>query len=315
MAVRAGRQMSYQQLFHVSPATGEYQYCGEQDFLRVLDSEYHALEEDTSGCRSQYIIISNVDEQTFSETFSHPCKKLFTSSFFEYIPGLALLLVRMTSAAHEQGYNALHSMITRKCAFMNGLDLQLSVMGHVAITSNGRTKKADQTYRPVVVPQPRSDHWPTVVIQCAYSQPRSKLANDARWWLLEAGGDVKTVLTILVHQTRREVVEKWELIPRETRQGQNKKVPEITRRVVMSQKTDNDPIRVTGYPLTLPFEHLFLRPANPGEGDIVLDESDLETIATLTWRDRLNITYLRYGMGSERRLKMYYIAQLNGREE
>jgi hypothetical protein len=101
---------------------------------------------------------------------------------------------------------------------------------------------------------------------------------------LEAGGDVKTALTIFVHQTRREVViEKWELTPRETRQNQNKKVPEITRRAVMSQKTDNDPIRVTGHPLTLPFEHFFLRPANPGEGDIVLDESDLKTIAKLIW--------------------------------
>jgi hypothetical protein len=286
MAVRAGRQNRYQQLFHVSSATREYQYCGEPDFLKVLDSEYHALEEGRTGCRSQYIIISNVDEQTFSETFSSPdlCKKLFTCSFFEYIPDLALLLVRMTTAAHEQAYNALHSMIIRKCAFMNGLDLGLQVMGEVAITSNGRTKKADQTYRPIVLPQLRSDHWPTVVIQCAYSQPRSKLADDARWWLLEAGGDVKTALTIFVHQTRREVViEKWELIPRETRQNQNKKVPEITRRAVMSQKTDNDPIRVTGYPLTLPFEHFFLRPANPGEGDIVLDESDLKTIAKLIW--------------------------------
>ncbi|PKX95868.1 uncharacterized protein P174DRAFT_430188 [Aspergillus novofumigatus IBT 16806] len=288
MAVRAGRQNSYQQLFRVSPETSEYQYCGEQDFLKVLDSEYHALEEDTTGCRSQYIIISNVDEQTFSETFSSPnlCKKLFTCSFFEYIPDLALLLVRMTTAAHEQAHNALHTMIIRKCAFMNGLDLGLQLTGQVAITSNGRTKKADQTYRPIVLPQPRSDHWPTVVIQCAYSysQPGSKLADDARWWLLEAGGDVKTALTIFVHQTRRGVViEKWQLIPRETRQDQNKKVPEITQRAVMSQKTDNDPIRVTGYPLTLPFEHFFLRPANPGEGDIVLDESDLKTIANLIW--------------------------------
>jgi hypothetical protein len=275
---------------HVSPATSEYQYCGEQNFLKVLDGEYHALEEGTTGCRSQYIIISNVDEQTFSETFSSSdlCKKLFTSSFFEYIPDLALLLVRMTTAAHEQAYNALHTMIIRKCAFMNGLDLQLQVTGQAAITSNGRTKKADQTYRPIVLPQPRSGRWPTVVIQCAYShsysQSGSKLADDARWWLLEAGGDVKTVLTITVHQTRREVIiEKWELIPRGTRQDRNKKVAGVSQRAIMPQRTDNDPIRVTGYPLTLPFEHFFLRPANPGEGNIVLDESDLETIATLIW--------------------------------
>lgn len=148
--------MSYQQLFHVSPATDEYQYCGEQDFLRVLDSEYHALEEDTTGCRSQYIIISNVDEQTFSETFSHPCKKLFTSSFFEYIPGLALLLVRMTSAAHEQGYNALHSMITRKCAFMNGLDERARLAAKCDGPRRDYIERAHEESRPDVPSRRRS---------------------------------------------------------------------------------------------------------------------------------------------------------------
>ncbi|RHZ48589.1 uncharacterized protein CDV56_106149 [Aspergillus thermomutatus] len=190
----------------------------------------------------------------------------------------------MTTAAHEQAHHALNTMFLRKCASMNGLHLELQVMGQVAITSNGVTKKPDQSYRPTVLPQTRSDRWPTVVIECAYSQNRSKLAEDARWWLLEAGGAVKTALNITVHETEREVtIENWESIPRGTRQDENKKVAEITQRVVMSQKTVNDPIRVTGYPLTLPFEHFFLRPANPGEGDIVLDNSDMETIAKLVW--------------------------------
>ncbi|GIK05011.1 hypothetical protein Aspvir_009110 [Aspergillus viridinutans] len=167
---------------------------------------------------------------------------------------------------------------------MNRLDLELQVMGQVAITSNGRTKKADQTYRPKVLPQTRSDLWPRVVILAKYSQPRTKLADDTRWWLFESGGDVKTALNITVHQTKREVtIEKWELISRETRQDENKKVAEITQRAVISQKTVNDPIRVTGCSLAQSFEHLFLRPANPGEGDIVLDKSDMETNAELIW--------------------------------
>lgn len=290
MAVKAGRHNSYQQLFHVSPSTSEYQYCGEQHFLKVLDSEYPAFVEGMTGHRSQFIIFSNVDEQTFSETFSGPCEKLFSSSFYEYIPDLALLLVRMTTAAHEQAHNALNTLINRKLVLMNGLDLELQVMGQVAITSNGRTKHADQTYRPKDLPQTGSDLWPTVVILARYSQPRTKLADDTRWWLFEAGGDVKTALNITVHQKKREVtIEKWELIPRGTRQDANKKVAEITQRAVISQKTVNDPIRVTGCPLTLPFEHFFLRPANPGEGDIVLDKSDMETIAILVWNVHSNV--------------------------
>lgn len=41
-----------------------------------------------------------------------------------------------------------------------------------------------------------------------------KTENDpsARWWLLEAGGDLKTALTISVHKAKKETtVEMWEL--------------------------------------------------------------------------------------------------------
>ncbi|KAJ9290641.1 hypothetical protein DTO021C3_1906 [Paecilomyces variotii] len=285
MAVTAGKKNSYQQLLHVSPATSEYQYCGEQHFLEVLDSEYHAFEKDTTGRRSQFFIMSNVGEKTFSETFSSPDpqKRIFSNSSFEYIPDHSLLLVKMRTAVHEQAHEGLNTLIVGKFTLMNGLGLQLQQMGQVSITSNGRTKAADKTYRPKDLPQGRSPLWPTVIIEAGYSEEKVKLADDARWWLLEADGDLKTALTISIHTERKEsTVEKWELIPRPTRQDKNKKVAEVTGHIVMSQK-EEDPIDVTGHPLTLPFEHFFLRPANPGEGDIILDKSEMEIIAELVW--------------------------------
>ncbi|KAJ9219519.1 hypothetical protein DTO271D3_747 [Paecilomyces variotii] len=285
MAVTAGRKNSYQQLLHVSPATSEYQYCGEQHFLEVFDSEYNAFEKDTTGRRSQFFIMSNVGEKTFSETFSSPDpqKRIFSNSSFEYIPDHSLLLVKMRTAVHEQAHEGLNTLIVGKFTLMNGLDLQLQQMGQVSITSNGRTKAADKTYRPKDLPQGRSPLWPTVIIEAGYSEQKAKLADDARWWLLEADGDLKTALTISVHTKRKEsTVEKWELIPRPTRQDKNKKVAEVTGHIVMSQK-EEDPIDVTGHLLTLPFEHFFLRPAKSGEGDIILDKSDMEIIAELVW--------------------------------
>ncbi|GAD91908.1 hypothetical protein NFIA_050900 [Paecilomyces variotii No. 5] len=150
-------------------------------------------------------------------------------------------------------------------------------------TTNGRTKKADKTYRPADLPQGRSTLWPTMIIEVRYSENKVKLAEDARWWLMEAGGDVKTALTISVHQVKTEItVEKWELTPRPTRQDSNKRVVEVTEHIVMSQNED-EPIHVAGHPLMIPFDHFFLRPPNPGEGDIILHKSDIETIAKMIW--------------------------------
>lgn len=281
MAAKAGGKNSHQQLFHVSPATSEYQYCGEQHFLEVFDSEYHAFEEDTTGRRSQFFILSNVDEKTFSETFLSldPDKRIFNNSSFEYISNFSLLLVKMKTAAHEQAHEAIHNLIIEKFTLMNLLNRQLQMMGQVSITSNGRTKETDKTYRPRYLPQDRSTLWPTVIIESGFSENKAKLADDARWWLSQAGGDVKAALTISVNKNKKEItVEKWELIPRPTRNDENMKFPEVTGHIFISQQKDG-PIDVTGHPLTLPFEHFFLRPANPGEGDIILDKSDMEILA------------------------------------
>lgn len=49
-------------------------------------------------------------------------------------------------------------------------------------------------------------------------------------------------------------------------------------------KADDKPVWVTGSPLVIPFEYLFLRPAGAREGDLVFDASDLEEIATMAWK-------------------------------
>lgn len=98
----------------------------------------------------------------------------------------------MTTEAHEQVHEALHDMLVRKFVLMNGLDLQLHMTGQAEKESNGRRKKADQSYRPKPLPSNRSDYWYSVLIESAYSEKGSKLADNARWWLIESAGDVKT---------------------------------------------------------------------------------------------------------------------------
>lgn len=74
------------------------------------------------------------------------------------------------------------------------------------------------------------------------------------------------------------------MIDRPMRTEQGKKVAEVVQKVVMSQATDQ-PVHITGVPLVVPFEDLFLRPvnANAGESDIFLKEEDLKKVAGRVW--------------------------------
>ena len=275
--------------FCVGSDTNEYQYSGKKRFYSILTKELEVLEDGKTHAKSEYLIFSNIDEWTFLKDFSDPSSssfdKLLYSLFREYIPALGLLLIKMNTEVHELAHSALNTMIIRKFAAMNGLDLQLHTIPQSAKTSNGRTKKADQSYKPRVLPPGRDAKWPSVVIHGAWSQPPKKLADDARWWLTEPAGDVKAALTIAVNQNIREVkIEKWELVPcTATRQNTGKTFADVTCRIVVSQKEPGDPIRVVGHPLVVPFDSFFLRPANHNEGDIVMDKSDLETVANLVW--------------------------------
>lgn len=288
MAMDVVRQNDHQRLFCVSSTTGEYRYCGKTSFCEVLDNEYHALERNKSGNQSQYIIFFDIDEQTFLEDFADSSRKQVYHPYFEYIPNLHLLLIKMVTEVHEQAHKSLNRMIIRKFAFMNNLDLQLHMTGQAEKGSNGRKKKADKSYRPETLPDGCSNYWYSVLIEAAYPEKRSKLANDARWWLIESAGDVKTVVTIAVHQTTKEItIEAWRLVSRPTKQEKNKRVPDVTQRVVVTQNSDE--IRVKGGPLTIPIYHFFLRDKGAGEGDLFLDEDDLKIVATSVWEVHSNV--------------------------
>lgn len=282
----AARHSSLQSLFNVSPTTSEYEYSDFKRFCEIYYSEYDALEKDKTGRKSQYIIFVGVDEQTFEKDLSEQSNRSPTKSYCDYISAKGLLLVKMPTRAHEDAHISLDRLIRKKIMFMNpSLEKDLCSLGRSRVEAILRRKEPDQSYQPKTLPPGRSDYWPTVVIEAGYSESRSKLSADARWWLAESAGDVKTALTIAVHQTRREItVEKWELIERPTRQDGDKKVSVITQRAIVSQRTAGDPIRVTGSQINIPFEHLFLRPAGSNEGAIVFEVSDLEELATEVWR-------------------------------
>jgi hypothetical protein len=278
--IENGRKTS-QQLFNV-PSTNEYEYLGKKHFSKICLEEYHDfLEKDTdSDPRSGYIIFSNIDNRTYEHDFFESLDP------DTYIPSLKLLLVKLITTAHEVAHRELDKLIIAELTLMNKLVGEIRPYGAAQIESGSVKKRADTSYRPENLPAGRADKWPTVSIETGYTESKAKLAGDARWWLIESAGDVKTVLTIFVHQRKKEIIiERWRMIDRPMRTEQGKKVAEVVQKVVMSQVTDQ-PVHITGAPLVVPLEDLLLRPvnANAGENDISLSKEDLEVVAGSVWK-------------------------------
>lgn len=81
----------------------------------------------------------------------------------------------------------------------------------------------------------RSDYWYSDLIESENWGERSKPADDACWWLVVSAGDVKTAVTIAVHQTTKEIIiETWELVARLTIQEKSERLPDVTQRIVVS---------------------------------------------------------------------------------
>ncbi|KAF7121832.1 hypothetical protein CNMCM5793_009385 [Aspergillus hiratsukae] len=72
------------------------------------------------------------------------------------------------------------------------------ILNHHRRRNSYTDKEADQSCRPVHLPAGHSNHWPSVVVESAYSESQSKLANDARWWLNASEGELKTAITFMV---------------------------------------------------------------------------------------------------------------------
>ncbi|KAI2712097.1 hypothetical protein CBS147332_5733 [Penicillium roqueforti] len=141
------------------------------------------------------------------------------------------------------------------------------------------SQEADTAYKPVTRNQ--GSDWPTIVLECGYSESMRRLAVDARWWLVNAGGDVKTVLLISINGERQALhLERWCLAP-----PYDRPVTRNTPSMVPTKTGEVDIVAgiVTGAPLCLKFEDLVERPPGPTERDVVLTADQLATWANFLW--------------------------------
>lgn len=79
------------------------------------------------------------------------------------------------------------------------------------------SKEPDQAFHLESTPHSRSQQFPTVVLEVAYSESTSKLERDLALWLEGTNGDVKMAIGASVNPRSKTItIEGWELKPRPT---------------------------------------------------------------------------------------------------
>jgi hypothetical protein len=144
------------------------------------------------------------------------------------------------------------------------------------------SKETDSAYRPRSF-RPNKTDWPTIVFESGVFESLSQLRFDAGWWLGKSGGAVKIVIIISVERAPQTLqIEKWELAPMSGSRPSTRAFPNAvnippplipmkTQEITIVQDT------ITGTPLVLEFDKIFLRPAVPPETDITLTAQELST--------------------------------------
>lgn len=268
--------------------TKSYPYKGLKDLWTHV--EQRQRRESPAETCGEYALLTGVDEKSFHDDFELSDDKATSRRLLDsYFPQSQTLLITMgRSGEQEMGHMNLMSVLFVKLSGMGGANMALKATGSKEYQTPTRTKRADQSFKPRDLPQGRSEFWPSLVMESGWSESKSKLQDDASWFLRESAGDVKIALTISINQRIPEIViNKWEpkAAPTSTR---NRVQPILAQQIVIS-KTKGQPTStaiIKGAPLVIPFEDLFLRSPDSGEGNIEFTQKDLRDIAYPIWHEQ-----------------------------
>ena len=131
-------------------------------------------------------------------------------------------------------------------------------------------KRGDSAFKPLSF-RPDETDWPTIVFEAGLSESLRHLRSDAKWWLVNSGGEVKIVIIISLKRGQSMLrIEKWEPAPAAGRRPSTRANANIPPPLIPTntQEITIIPNTVTGAPLVLEFEKVFLRPAVLLESDI-----------------------------------------------
>ncbi|KAJ5851867.1 uncharacterized protein N7529_011252 [Penicillium soppii] len=265
--------------------TPRYRYEGYHECLRLFEEEYEKFEheEDPLGCTYNPYFIMDIDERSFLECFVNSGDNLLTLSWEIYDHVYQSTLLRMQSSAHAVAIGTF-STIFAAWARRVTHPILLNTTDRT-VRGNSRTKKADISWTPEEVPSGRSHKWPIFVGEVAYSEPRSKLIEDMRFWLEDPESSVNVAITISVLRGRI-LIESWEVSDNKPLSPTQK--IEIVRNLQLGCR------QVSGR-LEIKFSDVFLREPKPTtrERNFIMTTADMHELATAIWE-------FQYSAGSNR---------------
>ncbi|KAN0075134.1 hypothetical protein V8E54_007745 [Elaphomyces granulatus] len=204
-----------------------------------------------------------------------------------YFGDIETMIVKLVSEPHERAHRTLGRQIEHRMFH----PMQLSFSEFLDIGSskytgqNQSAKEGDTAWKNILL-RPKQGDWPCVVIEAGLSESLPRLRVDASWWIQNSGGQVKMVLLIWIQPSLKKVaIEKW--IPTMPMTRTSPRRPAQTYPICnakISIDQSQTPSTFQGPQLTLEFENLVGRPANPPlEGDVIFTHPDLDQWASSLW--------------------------------
>jgi hypothetical protein len=254
-------------------------FVGIAKLRKAIDYQSTRLQEGVSN--QQYLVFQPVTEVDLAKIDSARYS-IGKHTRMTHYTDTDLLIVKLPSGKHESAHLSLGAGLVTKVTGMGISYLELRPMGGTRYPGNTSSKEGDSSYKPSS--RRNKYDWPTIVIESGLSESLQRLRSDARWWLENSRGDVKIVVLISVKPADKTLqIEKWELalLPnqRVTRAhpNPNTQIPTQIQEITIINNV------VTGSPLVLEFQKIFLRPSVLPESDIIFTAADLSGWADAFW--------------------------------
>jgi hypothetical protein len=273
-------------------------FVGIQKMREIVKRQSDKFQRDDSG--QQYLIFTRVCVDDLAK-IDRARNSIGKGIRMTHYTDIDLLIAKLPSAVHERAHGNLANKVVTAVARMGIPDGELDFVGASRFRGRRSSKEGDSAFRPYSF-RPNETDWPTIVIESGVSESL-RLRFDASWWLTESGGDVKIVIIISVQRAKSRLkIEKWEhapsrsLLPLRTppnnlNNNPNNLIRQLPTKVQEITIVSNTvagaplpaviggPFTVTGAPLVLEFDKIFLRPAVLPETDITFNVQELSAWA------------------------------------
>jgi hypothetical protein len=265
------------------------QYKGIAQVLEAINSQSDEL---ISGASSQqYLVFCDVTQSDLAKIDS----VLPRYTRVTYYEDINLLIIKLVTVKHEAAHVNFSKKILVKAIRMGMSDDELFGVGAGRFKGSSCSKEGDTAFKPC-----SRDHetdLPTIVIEAGLSESLAKLRCDANWWLVHPGregGKVMVVVIISIKQKDKSLrIEKWENAPAPARPITRANpgppipisIPTLIQQITIRPNATGAirPNEVTGAPLVLEFDKIFLRQLIEPQTDFTFTANELADFATYLW--------------------------------